>query len=526
MTTYTSYTATGTSGDDTFSISGESAWISFRNKSVNGSTGNDTFQVIDSKNELKNFSVSVTNGIATVSTSSAKVYLTGFEKITYNGVTKWEAAVATNHAPTVTTPIVDQTATASSAFAFTVPSNSFTDSDGNTLTYSATLSDGTALPSWLSFNTTSRAFSGTPTTAGTISVKVTASDGSLSTYDTFNIAVAAAVIAPGTGNDTVTGTAAADSLNGYAGNDTLTGLAGNDTLDGGTGADSIAGGLGNDTYVVDNAGDVVTEASGQGTDLIKSDVSFTLSENVENLTLTSGGNINGTGNSLANTITGNAGNNVLDGSAGADKLIGGSGDDTYVIDTTSDKITEKLNEGTDTVNVAIAAAGSKYTLAANVENGVITSTVAFSLTGNASNNILTGNAAINTLNGGAGNDTLIGGLGKDVLTGGAGSDVFRFDVTFSNTDFDTITDFASGTDKISLGASLVAALGGAVDSSELWLKTLTSTQSATQYLIYDKTSGTLSYDADANGAEVAVTIALIGAKKTHPTLSFSDFLVA
>ena len=80
-----------------------------------------------------------------------------------------------------------------------------------------------------------------------------------------------------------------------------------DTLDGGLGADLMAGGLGNDIYVVDNAGDVVSEAAGAGTDTVRSSVSHTLGANVENLVLTGVAAINGTGNALNNSLTGNAG---------------------------------------------------------------------------------------------------------------------------------------------------------------------------------------------------------------------------
>ena len=103
-------------------------------------------------------------------------------------------ASGTNAAPTVVNPIDDQTATVGAALNYQFPANTFADTDaGDTLTYTATQSDDSALPSWLSFDDATRTFSGTPAAADveTLSVKVTASDGTGSVSDTFDIVVSA-----------------------------------------------------------------------------------------------------------------------------------------------------------------------------------------------------------------------------------------------------------------------------------------------------------------------------------------------
>ncbi len=154
------------------------------------------------------------------------------------------------------------------------------------------------------------------------------------------------------GNNLLTGNSAANRLNGGDGNDTLTGNAGNDTLNGGVGDDAMDGGAGNDTYVVNSRGDSVTETlagAAGGTDLVQSAAAiFVLGDNVENLTLTEAGNINGAGNALNNILTGNSGDNVLSGGDGTDTLIGGAGNDTLDGGAGTDKMAGGLGDDTYT----------------------------------------------------------------------------------------------------------------------------------------------------------------------------------
>ncbi len=99
---------------------------------------------------------------------------------------------AANNAPTVANAIPNQSATVGVAFSYAFPANTFNDADNDSLTYTATKSDNTALPTWLTFTVGTRTFSGTPQSGdvGTLSVKVTASDGNGgSVYDTFDITV-------------------------------------------------------------------------------------------------------------------------------------------------------------------------------------------------------------------------------------------------------------------------------------------------------------------------------------------------
>jgi hypothetical protein len=134
----------------------------------------------------------------------------------------------------------------------------------------------------------------------------------------------------GDGSDDLRGGLGADQLYGGAGSDKLDGGDGNDTLDGGDGADQLIGGKGNDVYYVNDPGDQTIELSGEGTDVVRASVSWTLGPNLENLELQGSANIDGTGNELANRLAGNSGNNTLSGLAGVDTIDGGAGNDRII----------------------------------------------------------------------------------------------------------------------------------------------------------------------------------------------------
>ncbi|WP_269141006.1 calcium-binding protein [Steroidobacter gossypii] len=241
-----------------------------------------------------------------------------------------------------------------------------------------------------------------------------------SNVETLTLTGSAAV--DGTGNEL------ANVLTGNSAANVLVGGAGNDTLNGGAGADSMSGGLGDDVYVLDNAGDAVTEGVDEGLDTVQSSVTHALAQNVENLTLTGSSSINATGNAAANTLIGNNGANVLDGRAGADSMVGGMGNDTYILDDVGDIVVENAAAGIDTVQVSFS-----YVLGADIENLMLTGTADIDATGNELANVLTGNSGINTLIGGAGDDTYVIQNAGDLVIelAEAGTDTVQSSLSYS-----------------------------------------------------------------------------------------------
>ena len=202
-------------------------------------------------------------------------------------------------------------------------------------------------------------------------------------------------------------------------------------------------------YVVDSAGDMVTELAAGGADSILSSISWSLGDNVENLTLTGTLGINGWGNALNNVITGNAGDNVIDG---------GVESTTWLADWATTPMWSKSpatssRRGSTRASTPCAQSLCATRSAADVENLVLTGTAAVNGTGNTLDNSLVGNAGANLLTGNAGNDRLDGAGGGDILKGGAGNDVYVMargygteivqenDATVGNTD---VLSFMSG----------------------------------------------------------------------------------
>lgn len=234
----------------------------------------------------------------------------------------------------------------------------------------------------------------------------------------------------GTGNalnNVLAGNAASNTLDGLGGDDRITGGAaddvliggeGNDVLNGSAGADAMTGGAGNDIYYVDDAGDVVTEAAGEGTDRVVATVTYLLADDVENLTLSGAEAINGFGNALDNVLAGNAATNLLSAGEGADRLNGAAGMDFL--------------EGGEGDDVLADPSGAGY------------------FNGGAGNDSLRGDAAA---------DFFMGGIGNDSVNTGAGADVIAFNL-------------GDGQDTVaaSSGADNVLSLGGGIDYADIRMR--------------------------------------------------------
>ncbi|WP_319568781.1 CAP domain-containing protein [Cohaesibacter marisflavi] len=222
------------------------------------------------------------------------------------------------------------------------------------------------------------------------------------------------------GQDNLNGGSGNDRLFGNIGNDTLFGGFGNDLLNGGQNVDIMYGGAGDDIYVVDHSSDSTREFAGEGADLVRSFVNFSLKNDgayIENLTLVGKTATDGTGNALSNVIRGNATDNTLIGNNGFDHLYGHMGNDTLRGGNGEDRLFGGLG------NDKLYGGNHNDALFGNQGNDVL---FGFNgndiLNGGFGDDIIYGNQHNDTLNGDNGHDRLYGNLGSDTLRGGNGND--------------------------------------------------------------------------------------------------------
>ena len=216
------------------------------------------------------------------------------------------------------------------------------------------------------------------------------------------------------------------------------------------------------------------------------------------------------GNDGDDLLSGGAGNDTLIGGAGADILDGGAGRDRADYRYSSASVAVNLATG---VAVGGDAEGDTFTGIENLGG----SQLADSLTGNDENNSLYGNG---------GDDLLSGGLGNDYLKGGAGSDTFIFDSALdASANRDTIADFTAGQDRIELDNSIFTALvnEGVLAEANFHADATGVAADDNDYILYNTTTGVLSYDADGSGTGVAVEFARLTSK---PDISADDFMIA
>jgi Ca2+-binding RTX toxin-like protein len=304
---------------------------------------------------------------------------------------------------------------------------------------------------------------------------------------------------------------------GNAQNNTITGNDANNTLDGLAGADTMIGGLGDDTYVVDNVGDVITELASAGTDTVQSTIAYTLTNNLENLTLLGSWAINGTGNTANNILTGNAGVNVLNGNGGTDTLIGGRGDDIYIVDSVDDIIKETLSSNdVDSVQSSVS-----WVLGTNLENLTLTGSSAINGTGNQLDNNIIGNDASNIVDGGNG--------GTDRLTGLGDADTFLFSSrpsSFRSSSPDHITDFSNAQgDKIQINKSAFGITTSTATLSVVSNATALNTAlSNASLFVYNTSNGELHWNQNGifKGAGTGGVLAILDNKAT---LSAGDLVL-
>ncbi|MDX8441871.1 calcium-binding protein, partial [Mesorhizobium australafricanum] len=218
------------------------------------------------------------------------------------------------------------------------------------------------------------------------------------------------------------------------------------------------------------------------------------------------------GTTTSHTIYGTPGDNVLHGTTGADTMVGGAGNDNYYVNNAGDRVVESIHGGTDTVLASVSRALSPGLEIEHLATANRTGTTAIKLSGNSFAQTIEGNAGPNVINGRG---------GHDVLTGDGGKDVFVFNSALKADNIAKVTDFNVGQDKIQLDHSVFAGLhAGALPMQDLHIGA--SAHDSTDHIIYNSTTGALSFDSDGTGGTHQVQFAALA---PHLSLTASAFVV-
>ena len=429
---------------------------------------------------------------------------------------------AVNDAPIVTKIIDNQTFYSTRDISFSA-SDVFSEVDGEDITYSVSLEDGSELPSWISFDAETQIFSGlAPDNSDAFVIQLTATDESgYSTSTNFNLTIDDTIIVGTDGDDNLNGTSADDFIDGSLGNDVIAGGSGDDIIYGGAGADQISSGSGNDTLYGEEGDDVLH------------------------------GNV---GNQI---LDGGEGNDVLysAGRRSDDVLTGGSGSDIFIIGNdkiSNDVITDfDVNDADEKIDLSLFndvvtdfsqltmeqvgsdtqisfSSKSKTILIKNVTMDQLTidnfigltdyqnSSDNVIITGTSSDDNLVGGSGDDIISGAEGDDTIKGNLGSNLLTGGSGDDVFVISKNANETDiiadfeaFDHLEfeGFVDGTKLadfayIEEGNSVTFDLG---DSQNLRFQNATAAE-ILQFSSYDETTNVSdSYDAITTNEKIILS---------------------
>jgi Ca2+-binding RTX toxin-like protein len=354
-------------------------------------------------------------------------------------------------------------------------------------------------------------------------------------------------------NNLIVGNSTDNKLYGYGGSDTLIGGAGNDTLDGGEGSDSVQLSGNRANYTVTGIGANRTITGGTvGTDTLLNIEVLQFADgklvgdtwvpnsvapppppvNTGNEVVVRNGSarsetLNGRDN-IDDVMKGLGGNDTIKGGGGNDRLDGGAGNDKVYGDSDDDRVIGST--GNDYVH---GGSGNDRAYGSFGNDRVYGSSGHDTVDGGSGNDWVYGDSGNDRVSGSSGDDVVNGGSGNDRLYGGSGSDAFVFNTRLgtASTDrqvsFDTVVDFKVSDDSFLLDNAVFRKLGSgtAANPTELNAEFFTSSGRARErddYLIYNKKTGVLTYDADGSGRGAAVEFAQFS---KNLALTYKDFFV-